>query len=206
LGNTAQLLQGVEQCLHGGVRLVQYRNKAASDALRSDQASLLGDLCARYDAVFIVNDDVELARQVDADGVHIGKEDGLIAHARAKLGMNKLIGFSCYNELALARSAAAAGADYVAFGSMFPSSVKPLARKVPLRLLTDARRMLSAVPIVAIGGISLANAARVIDAGADAVAVISGIFDQPSVESAARALCALFDPVAIQTQYGECER
>jgi thiamine-phosphate pyrophosphorylase len=194
----AQLLQNVEQCLRGGVRLLQYRNKIAPVSVRTEQAARLADLCRDFGAVFIVNDHVDLARQVDADGVHLGREDGLIDYARTQLGPHKLIGVSCYNEIAIARRAVAAGANYVAFGSVFASSIKPQAVQAPLRLLTEARASLS-VPVVAIGGISLANAAAAIGAGADSVAVISGLFEQASVENAARALCALFEPETMRT-------
>jgi thiamine-phosphate pyrophosphorylase len=195
--DTDRLVQRVEQCLLGGVRLLQYRNKTGSASMRAEQATLLAALCRRHGVVYIVNDDVELAERVDADGVHIGRDDAMIESARSRLGPKRLIGASCYNELARAYSAVEAGADYVAFGSMFPSLVKPNAVRASLQLLTEAMRTLR-VPVVAIGGISAANAAKVIAAGADAVAVIGGLFEQTSIEGAARELCALFEPAHVR--------
>jgi thiamine-phosphate pyrophosphorylase len=142
-------------------------------------------------ARLIINDHVELARAVDAHGVHVGAEDAGLQEARAALGPEKIVGVSCYNRLELARDAQAAGADYVAFGSFFPSSVKPHAVRAPVELLLQARRELH-VPIVAIGGITLEGAPRLISAGADALAVISALFDAPDISKAALDFSALF--------------
>src|SRR5262249_15833470 len=154
------------------------------------QAKALRDLCRRSSAALIINDHVELARDVDADGVHVGQDDAAITHARAQLGCARIIGASCYNELERARLAQAHGADYVAFGSFFPSTVKPGAVRAPLTLLAQARAQIR-LPIVAIGGISLANAPQLVAGGADAVAVISALFAAPDVEAAAREFSAL---------------
>jgi thiamine-phosphate pyrophosphorylase len=184
------LLRQVEAVLKGGARVVQYRNKI-EDAPHLEMAMGIAALCRRFNAVFIVNDDVELALQTNADGVHLGRDDGDIAPARSSLGADRIIGVSCYGSLARALEAQAAGADYVAFGSMFPSSTKPQAPHAPLTLLTEAQQALQ-VPIVAIGGITLHNAPQVVNAGADAVAVISAVFDTPDIAQAAQAFSNLF--------------
>ena len=186
-----ELLAGkVEAALRGGAHVVQYRNKAAGEPLRHEQAVRIAQLCRAAGACFIVNDSIELARRVAADGVHLGKDDEGVGAARALLGPGKLIGVSCYNELWRARDAVAQGADYIAFGSFFPSPTKPGAVMAARDLLRAAKEFL--VPIVAIGGITPGNAAGLIEAGADAVAVLSAVFDAPDVERAARRIAALF--------------
>ena len=193
LDDTAALVAKVAAALAGGASAIQYRNKSASNALRREQARALASLCAARAALFIVNDDVDIARDVDADGVHIGEEDGGIARARAILGPDRVIGVSCYNEWERAQGAIDAGADYVAFGSFFPSATKPAARRADPALLVRAASL--PVPVVAIGGITAANAGTLIDAGAAAVAVIGDVFargDLPAIERAAAAIAALF--------------
>jgi thiamine-phosphate pyrophosphorylase len=175
----------------GSVRLVQYRNKTAGAELRRAQAGALLELCIEHGAILIVNDHVELAAEIGAHGAHIGGDDGTLADARKILGPDKLIGISCYKDLGTAQAAAAGGADYIAFGSFFASSVKPGAVRAPLSLLTGARAL--GLPVVAIGGITPDNARSLIDAGADAVAVISALFAAPDVEAAARRFSKLFD-------------
>lgn len=190
LADTAVLLAKTQAALAGGARLLQYRNKTADENLRREQAAALRELCRRYGAMLIINDHVELAREIDADGVHVGVDDAGVAAARTRLGHSKIIGATCYNDLQRALAAAAQGADYVAFGSFFASAVKPGAVRAPLALLQQARRQVT-VPVVAIGGITLDNAAGLIDAGANAVAVISALFAVPDVEVAARKFCQL---------------
>lgn len=185
------LLERVEAVLSSGTRLLQYRDKSGSPR-RGQEAQRLAALCRAYGAVFIVNDDVELAAAVAADGVHLGRGDLSLNVARARLGPNAIIGISCYNELARAQAAAAGGADYVAFGSLFPSLTKPDAVHAPLELLRAAREVLD-LPIVAIGGITAENARPVIAMGVDAVAVASGIFGMPDPGLAARRIARLFD-------------
>ncbi|HSO06759.1 MAG TPA: thiamine phosphate synthase [Pelomicrobium sp.] len=192
LADTALLLAKSEAALRGGAAWLQYRCKLAAPDLRRAQAMALRQLCARFGRPFIVNDDVDLAQAVAADGVHLGAEDGSIVAARGRLGPAAIIGASCYDRLEAAERAVADGADYVAFGSVFPSAVKPSAVRAPLTLFREAAARVP-VPLVAIGGITAANAASVISAGADAVAVISAIFDAPDVESATRELAILFD-------------
>ena len=190
LADTAVLLAKTQAALAGGARLLQYRNKTADENLRREQAAALRELCRRYGAMLIINDHVELAREIDADGVHVGADDAGVAAARTRLGHSKIIGATCYNDLQRALAAAAQDADYVAFGSFFASAVKPGAMRAPLALLQQARRQVT-VPVVAIGGITLDNAAGLIDAGANAVAVISALFAAPDVEVAARKFCQL---------------
>ena len=189
--DTADLLRRVRLALSGGVQVLQYRNKIADNALRLNQARALRELTREFGVTFIVNDDAQLAATVDADGVHLGAKDGEITTARALLGHNKLIGVSCYNQLTLAHSAVKAGADYVAFGAFYASTVKPEAAVATQDLLRKARAEL-AVPIVAIGGISADNGAALVQAGADALAVISAVFDAADIQQAAKKLTKLF--------------
>lgn len=183
---SAQLRRQVAQALEGGIALLQYRRKAAQDA---GEARELAQLCRRSGVPFIVNDDLALALACDADGVHLGREDGDIATARNKLG-KKLLGVSCYDSLAAARAAVAAGADYVAFGSVYASPTKPGAVRAPLSLFAEARAL--GVPLAAIGGITFDNASQVLSAGADVLAVISDLFDAPDIAGRARAYGKLF--------------
>jgi thiamine-phosphate pyrophosphorylase len=183
--DTAELLRKVRLALLGGAQVLQYRNKAADATLRREQASALCELTHEFSVPLIINDDVMLAQQVDADGVHLGSEDGSVAAARAVLGNGKLIGVSCYNLLALAHAAVQQGADYVAFGSFFTSMVKPDAVAALPDLLQQAHREI-AVPLVAIGGITLNNCAQLLEAGANALAVISAVFSAADIQDAAR--------------------
>ncbi|MFN2308957.1 MAG: thiamine phosphate synthase [Gammaproteobacteria bacterium] len=187
----AQLLPAVAAALRGGARVIQYRDKGLDLPRRAEQAAALVALCAGHGAQLIVNDDVELAAAVGAAGVHLGRDDADPRAARRRLGAAALIGVSCYNQLARAQAAAAAGADYVAFGRFFPSSTKPQAVAATPELLSAARRALD-LPLVAIGGITPDNGARLIAAGADLLAVIHGVFGQADIEAAARRLARLF--------------
>jgi thiamine-phosphate pyrophosphorylase len=187
-----RLGKAVAQAIAGGARLIQYRSKTRRSAERVRQATELAAVCRRLGALYVVNDDPELATLTGADGVHVGREDATIAQARGWLGNDRIVGVSCYNELARAVVAEAAGADYVAFGSFFPSTTKPEAAQADMDLLRQARSRLR-LPLVAIGGISPENGARLIAAGADALAVISGVFAQPDIEAAARRYAQLFE-------------
>ena len=185
------LLPRVEACLAGGASLLQYRFKDLPPALAREQATALRDACRAHGALFIVNDSLALAREVGADGVHLGRDDGDVAEAR-RAWPEGIIGVSCYADPAQARTAATAGADYIGIGSVFPSTTKPSAVRAPLELLRQAHEA-SRLPVAAIGGVTLENAPRAIDAGADMVAVISALFDAADVASAARAFTALFE-------------
>ncbi len=185
------LLHGVRAALAGGAGVLQYRNKAADAALRLRQARALRALTREFSVPLIINDDAALAAEVGADGVHLGEGDGSLRAARALLGADKIIGVSCYNRASLAREAATAGADYVAFGAFYPSTIKPGAVRAEAALLREVRAELP-LPIVAIGGITAANGAELISAGADALAVISALFGAADIGSAAQEFRALF--------------
>ena len=189
--DTALLESMTAAAIKGGARVVQYRNKTASPALRREQARGLLDVCNQLDAILLVNDHVDLAAEIDAHGAHIGGDDGSLEQARKHLGPDRIIGVSCYKELARANAAVEGSADYIAFGSFYASSVKPSAVRAPLSLLTSARAF--GVPVVAIGGITPENAEPLIAAGADAVAVISALYAVPDITAAARKFCQLFE-------------
>ena len=195
LEDTSVLAARVAAAIAGGASVVQYRNKAASAALRREQALRLAKICRQGGTLFVVNDDGRLARDVGADGVHIGEDDGDLSAVRALVGEAMLIGVSCYNAFDRATAAVARGADYVAFGSFYASPVKPAARRAELAVLRHAAAL--GVPVVAIGGITATNARALIEAGASAVAVISDVFahDAPAdIARAAAAVAACFPP------------
>lgn len=190
ISDTAELLRKVRLVLLGGAQVLQYRNKSADSMLKHQQAQALRELTREFSTTFIVNDDMQLAAEIDADGVHLGGEDGCVAEARRLLGGGRLIGTSCYNRESLARETVRAGADYVAFGAFFPSSVKPDAVRAQPELLVWARRELD-MPLVAIGGITPANGRALVQAGADALAVISAVFDAADIRSTAQEFSTL---------------
>jgi len=183
---------------------LQYRNKTAGAALQLEQACALRDLTREFSVPLVINDDVLLAQQVGADGVHLGGDDGSLSDARSVLGKDKLIGLSCYNRLELARQAVRQGADYIAFGSFFSSTVKPDAVAASADLLRQARREI-ALPLVAIGGITAGNGVQLLEAGADALAVISAVFGAGDIQNAARQFANLnypeTRPIDRATQY-----
>ncbi|MDE2584301.1 MAG: thiamine phosphate synthase [Betaproteobacteria bacterium] len=189
---TPHLLALAEAALAGGAPLLQYRDKSGEPSRRREQAQALLALCRRYGSHLIVNDDLALALAIDADGVHLGGDDGDLAVARRTLGPNKILGASCYADFARAKSAAQAGADYVAFGAIYTSPTKPLAQRASLELLARARRELAHVQVAAIGGITLDNVAPVIAAGAHFTAVITDLFEAPDVTARAAAYQRLF--------------
>ncbi len=177
--------------IEGGARVIQLRDKGVLGANRLAVARDLARLCRERAVTFLVNDDPALAYAAGAHGVHLGRDDSAIAAARDLLGADAIIGMSCYNDLDWARAAQAAGADYVAFGRFFPSSTKPDAVRATPGLLRAARAALK-LPIVAIGGITPDNGGLLIAAGADALAVIDGVFGQRDIEAAARRYAKLF--------------
>lgn len=191
------LVAAVRAALRGGASTVQYRNKTLASNERLRQASRLRDACRDAGAVFLVNDSLELAAQVQADGIHLGRDDATPADARTALGRDAVIGVSCYDSFELALQTRGA-ADYCAFGSVFPSQVKPSAVRAPLGLFRQARE--AGLHTVAIGGIDADNAKQAAQAGAAAVAVITAVFGAASspakpelVEANARALLAAFE-------------
>ncbi|WP_440223614.1 thiamine phosphate synthase [Dokdonella sp. MW10] len=195
-GPRDDLLDVCARVLEGGARLVQYRDKTRDDARRLAEATRLRELCDRHGVPLIVNDDVELALRCGAAGVHLGEDDGDLASARARLGASAILGVSCYDDIDRARRLAAEGADYLAFGAFFASTTKPLARRATPALLREARAF--GKPLVAIGGITPGNAAPLIDAGADFLAIVSAVFAYPDTRAAAHAFASLFhqDPVS----------
>jgi thiamine-phosphate pyrophosphorylase len=194
---TEILLRKVGQALAGGAAALQYRNKTATAELKLEQGRALAALCRAADATFIVNDDVALALALDADGVHLGADDGDLAEARRRLGPGKLLGASCYDRIELAAAAVQAGVGYLAFGSVFSSVTKPAAVRAPLALFAEAKRRFQ-LPLVAIGGINLQNAAQVFAAGADAVAVISAVFDAGDITECAAAFTRVYQQQRIE--------
>jgi thiamine-phosphate pyrophosphorylase len=189
--NFAALLAMVSAALKGGVKIVQYRQKNLAPVDQGSQARKINKLCVDAGAALIINDNVELAQQIDAAGVHLGRDDMHLSEARSILGSHKIIGVSCYDQLALAEEAVASGADYIAFGAFFPSQIKPNAVRAELTLIIEARKKF-ATPIVAIGGITLQNAPQLIAAGVDAVAVISDLSNAPDIAARAIAFQNLF--------------
>ena len=190
--NENQLIPAVEQAIAGGSCIVQYRDKSDDKVLRLKHAKSLNELCRQHDVVFIINDDVALAKTANADGVHLGRDDPHIDVAREQLGDSAIIGVSCYNELDRAREANKQGADYLAFGSFYSSTTKPNAVRSTPELLHLAKQELD-LPIVAIGGITPDNGAELVAAGADALAVITGIFCVDNIREAAERYARLFD-------------
>lgn len=190
--DTPRLLARVQQLLVAGALWLQYRNKLADPALRHEQARALQALCAQAGVPLLINDDAALAHAVGAAGVHLGEDDGDIAAARALLGNDAIIGASCYDQLSLAQRAVAAGASYVAFGAFFPSRSKAVTRHASPDLLRQSAAL--GVPRVAIGGLTPDNAPALVAAGADLLAVISGVFAEPDPLAALQAYRRCFDP------------
>ena len=177
--------------LAGGAAVLQYRDKSTDTARRKDEAQALRDSCRAHDALFIVNDDVELARETNADGVHLGRDDMSPMDARTMLGSEKIIGVSCYNDMARARLAKTHGADYVAFGSFFPSQTKPDAVRANVGLIEMARNELDMI-IVAIGGITTQNAGPLVETGVDLIAVIRDLAEADDPRAKAESFTRVF--------------
>ncbi|MES2546406.1 MAG: thiamine phosphate synthase [Pseudomonadota bacterium] len=193
IADTDLLIRKVEAALIGGVSILQYRNKQANHKLQTQQARALLPLCRQYAVPLIINDSVKLCLTLDADGVHLGADDGNLAEVRARIGADKILGASCYNRFDLAITAQNQGADYVAFGACFASNTKPNAPAADLSLFRQSRTELN-IPSVAIGGINLQNAVQVIEAGADAIAIIQAIFAADDVKLASQQFSQLFKP------------
>lgn len=190
-GPREDLLAVVRAALEGGATLLQYRDKTHDSERRLREARALATLCREFSVPLIINDDVALARASAAAGVHVGEDDAGIAEARATLGPGAIIGASCYDSLSRARDAAAAGANYLAFGAFFPTPTKAVTRRATPPLLREARAL--GLPLVAIGGITPDNGGPLIAAGADFIAAISGVFGSADVRAAARRYARLFD-------------
>jgi len=170
-----KMLHKTEEILRAGAKLLQYRNKQADENSRLTEARQLVDLCKQFNVPLIINDDITLAIKINADGIHLGKSDSSIAVARERLGNKAMIGVSCYNDLDRANNAVNEGADYIAFGAFFPSPTKPDAVHAKPEIIGRAKQQFD-LPVVAIGGITPENGQPLIDAGADMLAVISGLY------------------------------
>jgi thiamine-phosphate pyrophosphorylase len=181
----------VEQALQGGAKLVQYRDKSGDRTLQLKQSKQLAQLCKQYNVPLIINDNIDLAVEVGAAGVHLGRDDCNLSDARKQLGKQAIIGVSCYNEWQRALTAIENGADYIAFGRFFESKTKPDATPASKKLLQRAKLELQ-IPVVAIGGITPDNAASLINAGANMLAVIRGVFTEPDIKTVAQQYAALF--------------
>ncbi|MGH8119581.1 MAG: thiamine phosphate synthase [Gammaproteobacteria bacterium] len=189
---TGQLLDKTEQILQAGAALLQYRHKEAGTLLKIDQAGLIKSICLQYSVPLIINDDPELALKVKAEGVHLGREDMGCASTRALLGPQSIIGISCYNDLERAKSAAAGGADYVALGAFYRSLTKPDAARAEPELIARVKQFIKQ-PVVAIGGITPENGKALLAAGADFLAVSSGLYTPADTGKATRNYVALFN-------------
>lgn len=185
------LVSSVQLALEGGASMVQYRDKTQNHLKRKEEALALVQLCDAFDVLFLVNDDIELATLIHADGVHIGKDDETLHKARTLLGNDKLIGVSCYNSIERATLATSQGADYIAFGRFFPSRIKPEAPKAELDTIRKAQSL--EIPIAAIGGITLDKAPLLIAAGVNLLAVIGAVFGADDPKHATKNFMALFD-------------
>jgi thiamine-phosphate pyrophosphorylase len=181
----------VRQAIDGGARIIQYRNKQSALTIRRHEAKMLADICRDTGTVFLINDNIELALEVDADGVHLGQNDITLSNARKLLGADKIIGITCHNDLELAQQAEQEGADYVALGRFFPSVTKPTAPPASIETLKAARQSLH-IPICAIGGIDAKNGAQLVSAGADMLAVIYAVLGAKSISKAAQQFAPLF--------------
>lgn len=182
----------IEAALLGGVKIIQYRDKSSNRKKRHEQASILRSLCTRYDALCIINDDIELAIEAKADGVHLGKDDADLSQARKKLGSNIIIGISCYADINLALAAENNSADYVAFGTMFPSPTKPGAVCATPDIIVQAKKHIH-IPICAIGGITEKNIQQLTKHQVDMAAVISSLFSSNNIEDTATRLNQAFN-------------
>ena len=185
------LIQKTKSAIEGGAFMVQYRSKIQDRDVKMQQCAAILRLCREYEIPCIVNDDVEMCRVLEADGVHLGEKDDNIAEVRHILGEDAIIGSSCYDQLNRAKSAQKEGASYVAFGAMFPTSTKPNAPRATLALLKEAKREIQ-IPIVAIGGITVNNAHDVIKTGIDAIAVITSLYEAKSIKETAETFAKMF--------------
>ena len=192
-----ELIYKVEQAIVAGINILQYRNKTTSIEQQEQEALALATLCKKNNVLFLINDNIELAVKVHADGVHLGQSDTKLQQARKILGENKIIGITCHNKIELAIEAQEKGADYVAFGRFFNSETKPSAPAAELSLLSEAAKVIT-LPIVAIGGITPESAPLLLQKGADMLAVIHGIFGQKNILKATQQFVKIIDsPKAI---------
>ena len=192
-----RLEDAVRAAARGGMRALQLRHKTADAALRHKLASRMQAVCQELNIVFLINDDWHLAKEIGADGVHLGRDDGDPRHVREKIGADMLIGVSCYADPVRAESFLASDVAYIAFGAMFASQTKPFAPVAPLSVLQRGHEICLTQPlprpaVVAIGGIDTSNAQQIYQAGADSIAVFAGLFLADNIEQTARTLSNSF--------------
>ena len=186
------LIHKAQRAIEGGINILQYRNKTAPFEQQESEANALSTLCKNNNVLFIINDNVELAIKVNADGVHLGQKDADIKQARQQLGKNKIIGITCHNKIELAQQAQKHGADYVAFGRFFTSFTKPSAPAADISIIKEAKKSIN-IPIVAIGGITQQSAPSILNEGADMLAVIQGVFGQEDILDSTQKLLKIID-------------
>jgi thiamine-phosphate pyrophosphorylase len=191
MADSNSLLQKTQLAIEGGAFMVQYRSKIQDRDVKMQQCAAILRLCREYKIPCIVNDDVDMCRVLEADGVHLGEKDDNIVEVRSILGEDAIIGSSCYDQLNRAKLAQKEGASYVAFGAMFETSTKPNAPRATLELLREAKSQIQ-IPIVAIGGITMNNAHDVIETGIDAIAVINSLYESNSIKETAETLSSMF--------------
>ena len=187
-----KLIEKTQLAIKGGINILQYRNKTAPLEQQESEAKMLANMCHENNVLFIINDNVELALKVNADGVHLGQKDTDTTQARKQLGENKIIGVTCHNKIDFAVTAQQQGADYVAFGRFYTSLTKPDAPQAELALLNEARKIIS-IPLVAIGGITHDTALPLLQNGADMLAVVQGVFAQEDILAATRQFVKIID-------------
>jgi thiamine-phosphate pyrophosphorylase len=196
--DTDKLLEAIRAAAAGGMKALQWRRKTAPPEAGMAQARRVAEACKSLGVLCIINDDWRLAALLDADGAHLGREDGELAQARLALGPDKILGCSCYNDPSLAVLALQADVDYIAFGAMYPSTIKPDAVRATLEHIEQARMLVESsarrprAAVVAIGGITADNAGPVVHAGADSIALISGLFESADIQATAQRCTALF--------------
>jgi thiamine-phosphate pyrophosphorylase len=191
--DTAKLLDVTEKALKGGAAIVQYRHKTATPEQRREQAKALQALCKRYKRPFIINDFVDLAIELDADGVHVGESDESVAKVRAAMGPKKIVGASCYGDMELVRKAHNAGASYIAFGGFYPSRIKKYPVTTELDIVKQMKKEMPELPSCAIGGIDLENAVPLVERGIDMISVISSVYFAEDPEAAARKFAEMYE-------------
>ncbi len=191
MADSNSILQKTQLAIEGGAFMVQYRSKIQNRDVKMQQCAAILRLCREYKIPCVVNDDVDMCRVLEADGVHLGENDDNIVEVRRILGEDAIIGSSCYDQLNRAKLAQKEGASYVAFGAMFETSTKPIAPRATLELLREAKSQIQ-IPIVAIGGITMNNAHDVIETGIDAIAVINSLYESNSIKETAETLSSMF--------------
>jgi thiamine-phosphate pyrophosphorylase len=190
--DTTKLVAVTEKAIKGGAAIVQYRHKTASPELRREQAKALQAVCKQYQVPFIINDHVELALELDVDGIHVGESDEAVAAVRAKVGPNKIVGASCYGDMELVRKAHHAGASYIAFGGFYPSRIKKYPVTTELDIVKQMKQEMPDLPSCAIGGINHENALPLVARGIDMISVISSVYFADDPEAAARQFAEMY--------------